>query len=199
MKKLDLTNTPENAAKKAVDETKEMSQNQESDSKNKKVKKEKEETMSRRKKIKPTLIVLCVIAVLAGTGTGYGAYRLRTKSSGGTGVENGPEPMQQVAQEGTIIKKGDVFGVKDENTFKDRAEGYLEDEGINGEGSHKLLRPGGETQTVYLTSSVTDLDKFIGMEVKIWGETFKGQQAGWLMDVGRVEILNPKAEAPVED
>jgi len=37
------------------------------------------------------------------------------------------------------------------------------------------------------------------MEVKIWGETFKAQKAGWLMDVGRVEIVNPDGEAPLEE
>jgi hypothetical protein len=34
------------------------------------------------------------------------------------------------------------------------------------------------------------------MEVKIWGETFKGQQAGWLMDVGRVEVIEVEGEQP---
>ena len=105
--------------------------------------------------------------------------------------------MSQVAQ-GTV-KNGDIFGSPDAETFKDSAQGYLEAGGLESEGSHKLLRPGGDSQTVYLTSSVTDLDKFLGMEVKIWGETFKAQQAGWLMDVGRVEIVNTQAQAPSED
>lgn len=30
----------------------------------------------------------------------------------------------------------------------------------------------------------------------IWGETFKGQKAGWLMDVGRVEVVNTSATKP---
>ena len=83
-------------------------------------------------------------------------------------------------------------------SFKDSAEGYLEEGGLEGEGSHKLLRPGGDSQTVYLTSSVTDLDELVGTEVRIWGETFKGQKAGWLMDVGRVEVLKVDAESPAE-
>jgi hypothetical protein len=36
------------------------------------------------------------------------------------------------------------------------------------------------------------------MEVKVWGETYKGQKAGWLMDVGKVEVIDPQAEPPVE-
>ena len=61
--------------------------------------------------------------------------------------------------------------------------------GVDGEGSHHLVRPGGESQNVYLTSSIIDLDQFVGRSVKIWGATFEAQQAGWLMDVGRLQVL----------
>jgi hypothetical protein len=100
---------------------------------------------------------------------------------------------------GDVINNGDVFGIKDDQTFKDSAEGYLAAGGADGEGSHSLLREGGVSQTVYLTSSITDLDKLVGMQVKVWGETFKGQKAGWLMDVGRVQVIATEAEAPVEE
>jgi hypothetical protein len=36
------------------------------------------------------------------------------------------------------------------------------------------------------------------MIVKVWGETNKAQKAGWLMDVGRVQVVNPQGEAPAE-
>lgn len=137
-------------------------------------------------------IILSVVAIIAGAATGFGGYKLKNKS--GT-LFPSPSSLQRVAQEGQV-KAGDIFGVQDEKTFKDSAQGYLEAGGIDGEGSHKLLRPGGISQTVYLTSSITDLDKFVGMEVKIWGETFKGQKAGWLMDVGRIEVINPEGQAP---
>jgi hypothetical protein len=139
-------------------------------------------------------IIFSIVAVIAGVATGYGGYKLKSKSGG---LLPSPSDLQRVAQEGQI-KAGDVFGVKDEKTFKDSAEGYLEIGGVNGEGSHKLVRPGGVSQTVYLTSSITDLDKFAQMDVKIWGETFKGQSAGWLMDVGRIEIVNPEGQIPSE-
>jgi hypothetical protein len=29
----------------------------------------------------------------------------------------------------------------------------------------------------------------VGKKVQVWGETFKGQKAGWLMDVGRIKAL----------
>lgn len=138
--------------------------------------------------------VLALVAVIAGVGTGWGATRLQGKTSL---PGQGPQPIQQVAT-GTV-KAGDVFGVADEKTFKDAAEGYLEAGGLDGEGSHKLVRTGGDSQTVYLTSSVTDLDKFVGMEVKVWGETFAGQKAGWLMDVGRVQVVNPQGQAPASE
>lgn len=84
---------------------------------------------------------------------------------------------------------GKSVGSADTKTFPDSAEGDLEAGGINGEGTHKLIRPGGDNQTVYLTSSVLDLNQFVGKKVKIWGQTFSAKKAGWLMDVGRVEVL----------
>lgn len=82
-----------------------------------------------------------------------------------------------------------VVGSKDQKTFKDSAEGTLEAGGVNGEGTHRLIRPGGESQTVYLTSSVLNMDDFVGKKVRVWGETFAAKKAGWLMDVGKVEVL----------
>lgn len=150
-------------------------------------------SMARSSKLFP---VLGLVAILAGVATGYGGFKLQVKASP-TNSAGDTSGIQQVAKAGSI-KKGDVFG-SNNTTFKDSAEGYLEAGGMDGEGSHKLLRPGGDSQTVYLTSSVTDLDKFVGMEVKINGETFKGQKVGWLMDVGRVEVINPQGQAPSEE
>lgn len=87
------------------------------------------------------------------------------------------------------VKESRVYGSADEKAFRDVTEGLLEKGGLDGEGSHKLIRPGGESQTAYLTSSTLNLDQFVGRKVKVWGETFRAQKAGWFMDVGRVEIL----------
>lgn len=141
------------------------------------------------------IITLSVVAVIFGVATGYGGFKLKSKS---VSLLPSPSSLQRVAEEGQV-EAGDIFGIKDEKTFKDSAEGYLEIGGINGEGSHKIIRPGGISQTVYLTSSITDLDKFDEMEVRVWGETFKGQKAGWLMDVGRIEILDPDGQAPTQE
>lgn len=138
---------------------------------------------------------LCVLVIVAGTATGAGLSKLRASDQ--TADTYKGQAIQQVA--GTEIKNGQVFGSPNEKDFKDSAEGYLEVGGVDGEGSHKLLREGGISQTVFLTSSVTDLDKFQGMRVKVWGETFKAQKAGWLMDVGRVQIVDVKAQQPTEE
>lgn len=200
MKKIDVIEDQEN--KTVVDDELLLEDNQDSsdrDSGNKTgdsagkngLKKEKDSEMKKPSKL---LVVLTIVAVLAGVGTGFGTFKLSANSS--DNVYNGQQ-IDQLPTEGQI-SNGDIFGSADES-FKDSAEGYLEEGGIDGEGSHKLLRPGGESQTVYLTSSVTDLNQVVGMEVKIWGETFKGQKASWLMDVGRVEVLNVDAESPAEE
>jgi hypothetical protein len=87
------------------------------------------------------------------------------------------------------ITKGTVVGSNDTTTFKDTASGTLANGGIDGEGQFHLVRPGGDSQNVYLVSSIVDLSKFVGKNIKVWGQTQAAQYAGWLMDVGRVEVL----------
>lgn len=88
------------------------------------------------------------------------------------------------------LPAGTVFGSDDEKLFPNDAEGVLKAGGVNGEGTHHLERPGGESQNVYLTSSVIDLSELQGRKVKVWGKTYEAQTAGWLMDVGRAQIIN---------
>lgn len=87
------------------------------------------------------------------------------------------------------ISKGQTFGSDDTKTFKDQAVGILKKGGTDGEGAYHLVRPGGDSQNVYLTSSLVDLSIFLDRKIKVWGQTQKAQRAGWLMDVGRVEVL----------
>ena len=79
-------------------------------------------------------------------------------------------------------------GIVDKKTFKDSVEGILREGGIDGEGNFHLERPGGVSQNVYLTSTTVDLSNYIGKKVKVWGQTFQAEKAGWLMDVGSVEM-----------
>lgn len=143
-------------------------------------------------------MILAVVVILGGAATGIGIGKLRAASSSSmAGNVYQGKAIQAVA--GTTIKTGDVFGSANTTDFKDSAQGFMVAGGIGGEGSDHLLRAGGANQTVYLTSSVTDLSKFEGMEVKVWGETFQGQKAGWLMDVGRVQVINTQGTAPTEN
>jgi len=122
---------------------------------------------------KPLFILL--IAVCLGIGAGYGIARYSAKT--GTSVLPLPD-----------VNKGKVYGSNDTSIFKDSAEGVLQPGGSAGEGQYHLVRPGGESQNVYVTSSTLDLSQFIGKKVKVWGQTQASQKVGWLMDVGRVEI-----------
>jgi hypothetical protein len=131
----------------------------------------------------PSLIILVIIA--AGVFTGYFFSKKGSIASGGTETE-------QLIGGAEKVQGPNEVGIKDEKAFKDTAQGKIEvnDDQDAPEGSHKLLRPGGQSQTAYLTSSVVDLNQFLGKCVQIWGETFAGQKAGWLMDVGRVKLLD---------
>lgn len=126
------------------------------------------------------LVALLITVVLLGIGSGY----FLAKNISKTALTNLGVPGSS-----STVAKGTVVGSEDLKTFKDMVEGKLEKGGIDGEGQFHLVRPGGESQNVYMTSSIVDLSLFIGKKVKVWGETQKAQKAGWLMDVGRVEVL----------
>lgn len=125
-----------------------------------------------------TFIIFLIVSILLGIGSGYLFSRSTNASQSSTGSSGGSQ-----------LAKGTVEGSDDLKTFKDSAEGVLEEGGIEGEGQYHLVRPGGESQNVYLTSSTVDLSKYLKRKVKVNGQTQKAQTAGWLMDVGRVEIL----------
>ncbi|NIT04166.1 hypothetical protein GTO10_04555 [Candidatus Saccharibacteria bacterium] len=129
----------------------------------------------------PALIIIAII--LAGAATGYflanqgiSMPQQVTELTGGVSIVQGPKEA----------------GIKDETLFPDTAQGKVkvnDSEEIT-EGSHKLIRAGGESQTAFLTSSVLDLNQFLGKCVQVWGETFQAQKAGWFMDVGRIKVLD---------
>lgn len=134
---------------------------------------EKSDTKMMRKVIR----IVYVVLIILGIGMGYLLSTNSALVGGGSGNAS------------TAGKSSNVTGASDTKVFKDSAEGTLEKGGINGEGTHKLIRTGGESQTAYLVSSSVDLDTYVGKKVKVWGETFAAKKAAWLMDVGKVEIL----------
>ncbi|MDP2649781.1 MAG: hypothetical protein Q8P10_02965 [bacterium] len=127
-----------------------------------------------------TIVFLIFIALL-GVGTGYFLATNKAKITSTT--------QTATTTNGGTIEKGAVFGSDDIKTFSDIVEGVLKEGGIDGEGQYHLVRSGGDSQNVYVTSSIVDLSKFINKKIKVWGQTQKAQKAGWLMDVGRVEVL----------
>ena len=125
-----------------------------------------------KKDAKVVLLVYVVLLIL-GVGTGY----ILAQKGAGT-----------VAPKGTPITANKVVGVQDATTFKDCASGKIEKGGSDSEGTHKLIRDGGPSQTAYLISSVVDMDQYVGLAVKVCGQTFAAKKVSWLMDVGRLEL-----------
>jgi hypothetical protein len=127
-------------------------------------------------------VVVILLIIISGAATGY---FLATGSIGGSSAK-------MIAGGEKAVSGPDEMGLKDEEQFPDKAQGKIEVKKSDevAEGSHLLIRPGGEDQTAYLTSSVVDLDQFKGKCVEVWGETFSAQAAGWFMDVGYVKKLS---------
>lgn len=129
-------------------------------------------------KIKPALpIIIAVVVVSFGVFTGL-ILSSRSKNANTAASASSFEESLPAEQKQSFNQ-----------TFRDSAEGVIQknDSDKYAQGAWKLIRPGGEDQTAYLTSSVIDLDAYIGKKVKVYGETFGSSQVGWLMDVGKVE------------
>lgn len=125
------------------------------------------------------VVFVLLLMVVLGVGVGFGASLYAAK----TGASLVPASLNPNAP-----AKGKVYGNGDTAVFKDTTEGVLKNGGIDGEGQYHLVRPGGDSQNVYLTSSSVDLSLFINQKIRVWGQTQTAQHAGWLMDVGRVQV-----------
>jgi len=131
------------------------------------------------------------LAVVAGLVVGFVLAQNKLSQSGIV-TESGKQ-LQQNPTDAASVNVGDVFGSTDAESFSDSATGIIQPGGIDGEGTHHLERGLDKSQWVYLTSSVIDLDLFTTTEVELWGETFQGKKAGWLMDVGRLKVIKLNA------
>ncbi len=127
-------------------------------------------------------ILFLIFTIVVGASVGYLVFKMTTGSAS--------QVMSSTTGSKTAVSKGMVFGASNLSSFPDSAEGVLQKGGINNEGQYHLVRSGGPSQYVYLTSSSVDLSMFINHKVKVNGATQKAQTAGWLMDVGRVEVEN---------
>lgn len=127
---------------------------------------------------KKVLIIGSVVVILVGVLAGYLLSRY-----GKSGI------MGAAVDQGKTVSTSTEKGITDSSTFSDVATGTIEKGGLGADGTHKLVRDGGSSQTVYLISSVVDLDEFVGKKIEVHGQTVKAQKAAWLMDVGYVKIV----------
>lgn len=127
-----------------------------------------------------TLLIGSLLVVLLGVGSGWLLSGSSASSKSGSNSEAVPGAKNSSTQ----------AGLEDEGAFPDSVDGVLEEGGIEGEGTYHLVREGGPSKYVYLTSTVIDLQSFVGKKVTVWGETLSGKQAGWLMDVGKIKVTD---------
>lgn len=138
------------------------------------------------KNSKLVFIVIGIVAIVAGfwisrffpskTAVSFSSLESANSQTGASAVDS------------ASLKVGVLYGNLDQ-IFKDSATGTIEKGSINGVGTHILNRPGGADQRAALTSSIIDLDLFVGKKVEVKGETNSSAKAGWLMDVGSIKIL----------
>jgi hypothetical protein len=145
------------------------------------------------KKALPLFPILIGVAIVLGVTSGVLLAQSKL-SSGGT--QQTITDTSAIPDDQSAIKVGTVYGSSDESAFKDKAEGVLQVGGVGGEGTHHVVRVGGASQNVYLSSSVVDLDLVDGARVQVWGQTMNAKKAGWLMDVGRLKVLELNAPLP---
>lgn len=125
------------------------------------------------------IILASLLVVVAGIITGW---MFAGSPSGSTG--NAPAGIT-----GVKTTNGEA-GLEDTSGLDTEVSGVLEEGGIQGEGTHHLVRDGGPSQYVYLTSAILDLQSYVGREVTIWGQTISGKSAGWLVEVGKIKTLD---------
>lgn len=124
------------------------------------------------------LVVGAVMIVLMGSVVGYGLSRSKiTKAS----KEGNISPGQ--------IKTSTEAGYQDTKLFESIVTGVIKKGGLQGDGTHSLIQDSNPKNPAALLSSVVDLDEYIDKHVQVWGRSQKGLKAAWLLEVGRVKIL----------
>ncbi len=126
----------------------------------------------------PMLVAIALVVIFGGFFVGWLI----------SGKKAGTNPSVQSSS--TVSDSGKEAGAKDTSKFKEGPIGTLQAGGIKGEGTYHLDRPGGATQTVYLTSTVIDMSPFVGKKVQVWGETQASKYAPWFMDVVKIKVVD---------
>jgi hypothetical protein len=136
-------------------------------------------------------LALILIVVVAALLAGFGLSRAFPQSKNGSSLltlNNTKTVSTDTITSADQLKIGVLYG-DTQSTFKDSATGTVQKGGINGVGTHTLIRNGGPSQSAALTSSTVDLDLFVGKKVEIKGETNASPKVSWLLDVGTIKIL----------
>jgi hypothetical protein len=135
-----------------------------------------------------TKLPLVIIALLA-IFSGFILSRLTPSTNPATSLTDSESSASPVSVTDPADLKPGVFYGNSNKDFTDSATGIIEAGSINGEGTHILIRDGGDSQRASLTSSVLDLDLFVDKKVEVRGQTNSSNKANWLMDVGSIKIL----------
>lgn len=133
--------------------------------------------MQNLKKFWP-LIVGAFLVVVIGVGSGWIIFAKVINKSAGGAVGAAPGVKSTSTEAGAL----------DPKVKYDNATGTLVEGGANNEGTHHLDRDGIPAHYVYLTSSVIDLQSFVGKKVEVWGQTLASRKVGWLMDVAKIQV-----------
>lgn len=141
--------------------------------------KHNQNTVERKQSPMIPVISVVLLACITGGLSGVTVAKYRTSTTATTGTVQ----MKQ----GSGVNKN-AFGTKNIKLYPDNAEGIMKKGGVDGEGTHHLERKGGPSQNVYITSSAVNLNQFVNKKVKVWGKTYSAQTAGWLMDIGYLEL-----------
>lgn len=120
------------------------------------------------------VIISAVSIILLGSGLGLLVSRKKSLKIEGASTEQ-------------LVKTDKQAGIK--NCKGDQATGTLEKTSGKEQGTHKLIREGGPSQTIYMVSSVIDLEEYVGKKMDICGDTQKLQGVSWFMDVTQVKIV----------
>ena len=136
----------------------------------------------------PALFILAILAISLGFwGSRFSSNKsisINSASQNQNTLIANPETITDQSQ----IEVNKLYGNLSK-AFKDSATGTIEKGSINGEGTHILNRAGGASQRASLTSSVIDLDLFVGKKVEVKGETNASTKTSWLLDVGTIKII----------
>jgi hypothetical protein len=125
----------------------------------------------------PIMIGAAIVIVLVGLGIGWIVSSKKVSNTA------------NLPKDSAVTVSQNEAGVKDLTNYKDTATGTLQKGGLQGEGTYHLVREGGATHTVYLNSTVVDMSPFVGKKVQVWGQTQASHFTPWLMDVGKIQVV----------